>query len=1170
MKRLVALMMCAVSLGAAAQSGDCSSYMTLSSTPSGCDASGSVTANVTECSTSISEGSPVMQALFSGFNSPPANSCVEGGDFFECQEMGYFLGLILSSAGVSYPTLMNELQALELSSPVMQALFSGFDSPPAISCVDGGNFFECQEMGYFLGLILSSAGVSYPTLMNELQALELSSPVMQALFSGFDSPPAISCVDGGNFFECQEMGYFLGLILSSAGVSYPTLMNELQALELSSPVMQALFSGFDSPPAISCVDGGNFFECQEMGYFLGLILSSAGVSYPTLMNELQALELSSPVMQALFSGFDSPPAISCVDGGNFFECQEMGYFLGLILSSAGVSYPTLMNELQALELSSPVMQALFSGFDSPPAISCVDGGNFFECQEMGYFLGLILSSAGVSYPTLMNELQALELSSPVMQALFSGFDSPPAISCVDGGNFFECQEMGYFLGLILSSAGVSYPTLMNELQALELSSPVMQALFSGFDSPPAISCVDGGNFFECQEMGYFLGLILSSAGVSYPTLMNELQALELSSPVMQALFSGFDSPPAISCVDGGNFFECQEMGYFLGLILSSAGVSYPTLMNELQALELSSPVMQALFSGFDSPPAISCVDGGNFFECQEMGYFLGLILSSAGVSYPTLMNELQALELSSPVMQALFSGFDSPPAISCVDGGNFFECQEMGYFLGLILSSAGVSYPTLMNELQALELSSPVMQALFSGFDSPPAISCVDGGNFFECQEMGYFLGLILSSAGVSYPTLMNELQALELSSPVMQALFSGFDSPPAISCVDGGNFFECQEMGYFLGLILSSAGVSYPTLMNELQALELSSPVMQALFSGFDSPPAISCVDGGNFFECQEMGYFLGLILSSAGVSYPTLMNELQALELSSPVMQALFSGFDSPPAISCVDGGNFFECQEMGYFLGLILSSAGVSYPTLMNELQALELSSPVMQALFSGFDSPPAISCVDGGNFFECQEMGYFLGLILSSAGVSYSELMNELQALAGGAETNDCIVSWSDSLGNIVGEGFTVSGLAAGTYTASLTHSNGCTDTQTIEVLLECGGCMDALACNYSSQANVDDSSCIYNDDCGVCGGDNSSCSGCTHENATNYDSTATIEDGSCLYSQDAYDAGYEAGVASAECPPCANSDCPGDFTADGYIGVDDILSMLSLYDTSCSQ
>ena len=130
---------------------------------------------------------------------------------------------------------------------------------------------------------------------------------------------------------------------------------------------------------------------------------------------------------------------------------------------------------------------------------------------------------------------------------------------------------------------------------------------------------------------------------------------------------------------------------------------------------------------------------------------------------------------------------------------------------------------------------------------------------------------------------------------------------------------------------------------------------------------------------------------------------------------------------------------------------------------------------------------------------------------------------------------------------------------------------------------CGGCTDPAACNYDASAVFDDGSCLTNDECGVCGGDNSSCSGCTHENATNYDSTATIEDGSCLYSQDAYDAGiagvditvdnqeaYDAGAASVECPPCANSDCPGDFTTDGYIGVDDILAMLSLYDTSCSE
>ena len=35
-----------------------------------------------------------------------------------------------------------------------------------------------------------------------------------------------------------------------------------------------------------------------------------------------------------------------------------------------------------------------------------------------------------------------------------------------------------------------------------------------------------------------------------------------------------------------------------------------------------------------------------------------------------------------------------------------------------------------------------------------------------------------------------------------------------------------------------------------------------------------------------------------------------------------------------------------------------------------------------------------------------------------------------------------------------------------------------------------------------------------DDCGVCGGDNTTCAGCTDENACNYDPEATIDDGSC--------------------------------------------------------
>ena len=112
-----------------------------------------------------------------------------------------------------------------------------------------------------------------------------------------------------------------------------------------------------------------------------------------------------------------------------------------------------------------------------------------------------------------------------------------------------------------------------------------------------------------------------------------------------------------------------------------------------------------------------------------------------------------------------------------------------------------------------------------------------------------------------------------------------------------------------------------------------------------------------------------------------------------------------------------------------------------------------------------------------------------------------------------------------------------------------------------------GCTDEDACNYDSDANVDDESCIFNywyedtdgdglgcpdlmvascnnpnpevyvdnnegdcddcpfnyDDCGVCGGDGTSCVGCTDSTACNYNPDATIDDGSCSYIGDP---GYE--------------------------------------------
>lgn len=57
-----------------------------------------------------------------------------------------------------------------------------------------------------------------------------------------------------------------------------------------------------------------------------------------------------------------------------------------------------------------------------------------------------------------------------------------------------------------------------------------------------------------------------------------------------------------------------------------------------------------------------------------------------------------------------------------------------------------------------------------------------------------------------------------------------------------------------------------------------------------------------------------------------------------------------------------------------------------------------------------------------------------------------------------------------------------------------------------------GCTDPAACNYDPAATSDDGSCLYTDECGVCGGTGTA--GCTDPAACNYDPTAACDDGSC--------------------------------------------------------
>ena len=276
------------------------------------------------------------------------------------------------------------------------------------------------------------------------------------------------------------------------------------------------------------------------------------------------------------------------------------------------------------------------------------------------------------------------------------------------------------------------------------------------------------------------------------------------------------------------------------------------------------------------------------------------------------------------------------------------------------------------------------------------------------------------------------------------------------------------------------------------------------------------------------------------ASGSVTAYVTECDTTSEGSVVMQAVYDGLNTEYTALCLnyDGAN--SCTAMTQYLASTLNNAGISYTDLMTELGSIAPTSPIIQKLYNG---------IQGSYFTDCLQFGLYCDAhiadpLLDDGPNNLYLLGCELSTLAGHHEC-PCIVSWSDSTGNSVGEGFSVSGLPAGSYTASLNHRNGCTDTQTIEVLLECVGCTEPGACNYQQAATINQG-CEYE-----------TCAGCTNENATNYDSTATIEDGSCLYSQETYD----AGVAFSDCDSVYNPD----YDHDSFIGINDILGILSHYD-----
>ena len=169
-----------------------------------------------------------------------------------------------------------------------------------------------------------------------------------------------------------------------------------------------------------------------------------------------------------------------------------------------------------------------------------------------------------------------------------------------------------------------------------------------------------------------------------------------------------------------------------------------------------------------------------------------------------------------------------------------------------------------------------------------------------------------------------------------------------------------------------------------------------------------------------------------------------------------------------------------------------------------------------------------------------------------------------------------------------------------------------------------GCMDQTACNYNPEANNEDGSCFYDeiDECGVCGGngylgctnleacnydagacgddgscDFDTCVGCTYPGACNFSAEATEDDGSCDFSclltgcTDTNAVNHFPAALSddgsclyvgcmdpggLDYDPTANypggcdypDPCPGDFTGDGVVDINDLLDFFQLWGDVC--
>ena len=141
--------------------------------------------------------------------------------------------------------------------------------------------------------------------------------------------------------------------------------------------------------------------------------------------------------------------------------------------------------------------------------------------------------------------------------------------------------------------------------------------------------------------------------------------------------------------------------------------------------------------------------------------------------------------------------------------------------------------------------------------------------------------------------------------------------------------------------------------------------------------------------------------------------------------------------------------------------------------------------------------------------------------------YSDEVNEFMTCNPGPDEIGLVGFWNfeNGNGNVV---FDITendnnGIVNGTTWSNETPEQSCLlceSSDEISITFSSFGCTDETACNYDIEANCDDGSCLYFDECGECGGNGTL--GCTDMSACNYDSEADCDDESCTYPVQYYD------------------------------------------------